>query len=307
MVCRCVQSCLDTKYPALEVIVVDDCSTDDTLSRLANQYTDDARVRSVRNERNSLSAHSRNHGASVASGDYLFFLDDDNILHPSILEEMLKVFNNHPKAGFVAPITGNYDKGRLRVWTVGSFFNPWTSRSEDTRPLPEFVENIPNDIVDYPTKYSPNAFMVSREAFDKVGGFDEVMRMQFDESDFGYRVCAAGFTAFIASRAVTEHHGYQDPDTVPLLRGLGIGRPARAFAFGRNRTIFARRHFNFFQALSVAFIFAPISAVYYGWAALRKGRLDIAFAYLAGTLSGMFGLYSRSRFEWRVGMNAPKT
>ncbi len=301
MVAMCVTSFLATNWPNLEVIVVDDCSPDNTREKIESEFGDDARVKYVKNERNSLSAHSRNHGASVATGDYLFFIDDDNTVRKNILEELVASFDRNPEAGFVAPITGNAVKGRFCVWTIGSYFNPWTSQGRDVRPLPKFVEDIPADALDYPTMYSPNAFMVTRKAFDAVGGFDEVMRMQFDESDFGYRVCEAGFKAFIAAKAITEHHGYLDPGTVPVLRGLGIGRPDRAFAFGRNRSIFARRHYTFLQSLVVAFFFAPISAIYYGQLAFRNKRPDIAWAYIKGSFAGTFGLYPRYDFPWRTG------
>ena len=52
----------------------------------------------------------------------------------------------------------------------------------------------------------------------------------------------------------------------------------------------ARRHFNLPQILSVTFVFAPLSAAYYGLTALKNGRPDIAWAYLKGTLAGMFFL-----------------
>lgn len=294
MVVRCVDSVLAANWENIEVVVVDDCSTDATQEVLAKAFDADNRVICIKNERNSLSAYSRNHGASVATGDYLLFLDDDNIVHKDIFIELMASFERNPGAGLVAPISGNFSKGRLRVWTIGSYFNPWTSMPMDVRPLPAFVEDLPPNILDYPTRYSPNAFMVSREAFDSVGGFDEAMRIMFEESDLGYRICEVGYSAFIAARAVTEHHGYQDPDTTPVLRGLGLGRPDRAFVFGRNRTIFARRHFSFLQALSVAFVFAPLSAVYYGMVALRNHRIDIAWAYAKGSFAGTFGLYRHS-------------
>jgi hypothetical protein len=71
---------------------------------------------------------------------------------------------------------------------------------------------------------------------------------------------------------------------------LGIEKPYRTFCFARNRIRFARRHFSFVQALSVAFIFAPLSAVYYGLVALKNKRYDIAWAYLKGTVRGILGV-----------------
>lgn len=301
MVCDCVQSVLDTGYPDLEVIVVDDCSPDNTAEIIESRFGKNPTVRYVRNKRNSLLAHSRNHGAEYATGDFIFFLDDDNVVHHDIFAEILASFGRHPKAGLVAPMACDMDKGRRRVWTIGSYFNPWTSQCADRRPKPEYVEDIPEDVDEYPTLYSPNAFVVTREVFDVSGGFDEVMRMTYEESDFGSRVTKAGFEAYISARARTDHYGYVDSGTAPVLRRLGIGRPARAFTFARNRMIFARRHFTFLQSLVIATVFAPLSAMYYGWVALKNRRIDIAAAYCAGTIAGILGIYAKSRFDCKAG------
>jgi hypothetical protein len=73
---------------------------------------------------------------------------------------------------------------------------------------------------------------------------------------------------------------------------LGIEKPYRTYCFARNRIRFARRHFSFLQTLSVAIIFAPLSAVYYGLVALKNRRADIAWAYFKGTICGMFEMKS---------------
>ena len=85
MVCRCVRSVLATNYPGLEVIVVDDCSPDDTSDRLKSEFG--TAVRCIRNEKNSFQAVSRNNGARIAKGDFLFFLDDDNKVDATLICE----------------------------------------------------------------------------------------------------------------------------------------------------------------------------------------------------------------------------
>ena len=288
MVCDCVASVLAAEGPEREVIVVDDCSPDGTAASLRERFGDDARVRSVRNDVNSFQAVSRNRGAACAKGEWLLFLDDDNLLNPRALVELLACFERHPDAGLVAPLSVHRRPGKENlVWTLGSDFSRWTSRPRDVGAnLP--LERMPYEPADRPTTYSPNAFMVPRVIYERLGGMDERYVQIFEESDFGWRVVESGRSAWIATRARTWHLGFLEPGCVSELRALGIEKPYRTYCFARNRLRFARRHFSFLQALSVALVFAPLSAIYYGWAALKNRRPAIALAYLRGTLAGIF-------------------
>lgn len=290
MVCDCVASALAQKDVSLEVIVVDDCSPDNTEERIKARFGGDSRVKYIRNERNSFQAVSRNKGARAATGEYLFFLDDDNILEPDSVAELLECFRRHPDAGLVAPLSVHQREAhRNLIWTLGSDFNRWTSQPKDTHPNLPF-DKLPEEPIDWPTTYSPNAFMVSRNVFDAVCGFEENFEQIFEESDFGWKVIESGRTAWIAARARTMHYGFLEPGCVPALRQLGIEKPRRTYCFARNRLRFARRHFSWLQILSVTFVFAPLSAAYYCSVALRNRCPDIAWAYLKGTLAGILRL-----------------
>ena len=287
MVVDCVASVLAAKGVAREVIVVDDASPDDTAQRLNERFGHDSRLRYLRNERNSFQAVSRNRGASVAKGEFLLFLDDDNIVDADIFTELLACVRRHPDAGLVAPLAVHEREGKeCLIWTLGSDFNRWTSRPCDRGANLPFKE-LPTEPADYATTYSPNAFLVPRRLYEELGGMDERYIQIFEESDFGWRLCERGYTAWIASRARTRHLGFLEPGCVPELRRLGIEKPYRTYCFARNRLRFAHRHFNRWQRLSVAAVFAPLSAVYYALTALRNRRPDIAWAYIKGTISGM--------------------
>ena len=290
MVCDCVASVLATGYPDLEVLVVDDCSPDDTGARMAARFGADARVKYLRNERNAFQAVSRNRGFAASSGDYVLILDDDNLVDRAIFDELLACFARHPDAGLVAPLAVHRRPGKDGlVWTLGSDFSRWTSRPAD-HGANSPVAALPAEPADYSTTYSPNAFMVPRDVYEELGGMEESFVQIFEESDFGWRVCESGRTGWIATRARTDHLGFLEPGCVPELRMLGIEKPYRTYCFARNRLRFARRHFNFPQVLSVTLVFAPLSVVYYGLVALRNRRVDIAWAYLKGTVVGMSGL-----------------
>jgi hypothetical protein len=233
---------------------------------------------------------SRNNGAKIATGDYLFFLDDDNIVDKRIFIEMTRAFSGNARLGLVAPMAVHMRPGKNNViWSLGSDFNRWTSQPKDYCPnLP--VAELPESPASYPTSYYPNGFMVPRKVFDAVGGFDEKYIQIFEESDFGWKIGEAGYEEIVLTTARTEHHGFLEPGCVPELRQLGIEKPYRTYCFARNRLRFARRHFSPLQILSVMFVFAPLSAVYYGLVAIKNRRPDIAWAYFKGTIAGVLGL-----------------
>ncbi len=290
MVCDCVASVLAQENVVLELIVVDDCSPDDTKARIEERFGGDSRVKYIRNERNSFQAVSRNNGAKIAQGEFLLFLDDDNIIGANALATLVEGFRKNPKLGFAAPMAVHKRPGKNNlIWSLGSDFNRWTSQPKDNCPnLP--LEKLPPEPKTYPTSYYPNGFMVPRAVYDAVGGFDETYEQIFEESDFGWKIREAGYEAIISTVARTDHLGFLEPGCVPELRQLGIEKPYRTYCFARNRLRFARKHFSFFQAFSVTLVFAPLSAAYYGLVAQRNHRPDIAWAYLKGTIRGILAL-----------------
>jgi len=290
MVCDCVASALSQQGVSLEVIVVDDCSPDNTGEMIKARFAGDERIKYIRNDRNSFQAVSRNKGARESKGEYLFFLDDDNLLKPDAAHEILECFKRHPDAGLVAPLSV-HQRPNLEnlVWTLGSDFNRWTSQPKDKfASIP--IAKLPAEQIDWPTTYSPNAFMIPRSIFDKSGGFDEALVQIFEESDLGWKIIESGHSAWIATLARTDHLGFLEPGCVAKLRQLGIEKPYRTYCFARNRLRFAKRHFSLLQSASVTLIFAPLSAAYYTMVAIKNRRADIAWAYLKGTIAGILGL-----------------
>lgn len=82
-----IQCLLGQTYEKLEIILVDDCSTD--RSRSIIEAIPDERIRVFRNERNRGPAYTRNHGIREASGRYLAYLDADDLCDKDKLEKQL--------------------------------------------------------------------------------------------------------------------------------------------------------------------------------------------------------------------------
>ncbi len=90
---ECLNSLIAQTYRHLEIILVDDGSTDTSLE-IAKQYLSDRRIKLICKENGGLSS-ARNAGMREASGDFIAFIDSDDYLCTTYLEEMLKVLELH--------------------------------------------------------------------------------------------------------------------------------------------------------------------------------------------------------------------
>ncbi len=98
LVCESIDSALAQDYPNLEVIVVDDGSTDATAEELPRRYGD--RVRYIRQENRGPSA-ARNAGIEAARGEFIAFLDSDDLWHPEKTSRQIAAIAGHEEYGFV--------------------------------------------------------------------------------------------------------------------------------------------------------------------------------------------------------------
>ncbi len=92
-----VESVFNQTYPNLELIVVDDGSTDNT-ARLMEHYHE---VKYIRQHNKGLSS-ARNTGIANSTGTYLVFLDADDLLYPHAVATNIKYFETHPQCGFIS-------------------------------------------------------------------------------------------------------------------------------------------------------------------------------------------------------------
>ncbi len=92
VISRAVNSVLNQSFNHFEIIVVDDCSTDDSLKRILE--FDDSRIRLIKLEKNSGAAVARNEGIKVSKGEYVSLLDSDDFYEPEFLETSLNFLEN---------------------------------------------------------------------------------------------------------------------------------------------------------------------------------------------------------------------
>jgi glycosyltransferase involved in cell wall biosynthesis len=96
---ECIDSALSQSYPDLEILIVDDASTDDTIT-IARSFKDH-RIRIVANEKNRGLVANWNESVRLAKGEFIKFLFQDDVLRPACVERMMELFSTHPRLGLV--------------------------------------------------------------------------------------------------------------------------------------------------------------------------------------------------------------
>jgi colanic acid/amylovoran biosynthesis glycosyltransferase len=101
LICRAIESVLVQSYNSIELIIIDDGSTDAT-EEAVNRYTDNSSITiKYFKKSNGGCASARNKGVELASGDFVAFLDSDDLWMPNALYLMVEALKKNPSADFV--------------------------------------------------------------------------------------------------------------------------------------------------------------------------------------------------------------
>jgi glycosyltransferase involved in cell wall biosynthesis len=158
-----IESVLAQTYSPLELIVVDDGSTDQT-GAVASAYSE----ATVITQENSGPSTARNRGAAVARGEFLAFHDSDDAMTPDKLAVQVGHMLDNPGVGCVLA------EQELLV-EPGAELPFWVEGSE----VPVVMPPRPAELADEPDVH-PMTMVVRRETFERVGRFDESMRAAED-------------------------------------------------------------------------------------------------------------------------------
>jgi GT2 family glycosyltransferase len=211
-----LDACLASVEPeratvSLEVIVIDNGSSDGSVRMVEEKYPAAMLVKNVRNEG---FARPNNEGLRRSRGRFLLLLNSDTVVRPGAFRRMADFLEAHPDAGACGPRL-IYPDGRLQYSAKG-FPTVWTHFCDMTGldrlfPASRLFGRGEMRYFDYEHEGTADhlmaaAFLVRRETYEQVGELDERFAIYYNDMDWCFRMVRAGWTIWYLPDAIVEHH-----------------------------------------------------------------------------------------------------
>lgn len=183
---QCLESILCQSFTDFEVILIDDCSKDDSL-QVIEPFLKDPRVRLLSHKENAGFVPSLTEGVEASSSAYMTVISaDDFILNPSAFEQQMRLLETHPSTSFC--------------------YASWRYMSTDTRALgnvvpfsEDHVWSGEREFREFCTRFYVlhTGTIIRRSAYQAVGGYDTSIRFTVDNTMWA-QLCSAGDVAYVA-------------------------------------------------------------------------------------------------------------
>lgn len=232
----CVESVLNQSYTNWELLISDDCSTDNTAEIIKDYMVRDTRVIGITHKHNLGLPRNRNTALSAAKGQLVFFIEDDLVLHRDCLERLVSTYHSFDTHNIVIVprLIENTEPDKEAVRrNVPFYVNKFTG---------EIFNNYGQDYGSVLEVDMGHACCIyPRSHLQAIGGYEEEAYKGTycrEESDLNMRLINRGFKFYFQPAAVADHNRV----------GTGgcrlSGRLRQTYYYARNHIVFLLRNFG---------------------------------------------------------------
>ena len=217
---------------SMEVIVVDNASTEDKASFIQNNYPN---VKVLRNEKNLGFAGGNNLGIKAAKGKYIFLVNNDTIFKDVNVQSLIDRLESSPKIGVVCPKI-RFSWGNNPIQFTG--YTPLSKITVRNKSIGFGEEDRGQYNTPHSTPYAHGAaMMIKREVINKVGLMPECYFLYYEELDWSMMITRAGYEIWYEPACTIYHKESQT---------TGQNSPLRTYYITRNRLLLVKRNWKSF-------------------------------------------------------------
>lgn len=255
---------------SLEVIVVDNASTQDETSIIKSKFP---KVKVVRSDINLGFAGGNNLGFKSSKGKYIFFVNNDTYFKAFNIDVLIQRLQSSTDIGIVCPKIRFSDNGQHIQYAGYTKISRITTRNKS------IGYNEPDkgqyDIA-HPTYYAHGAaMMVKREVIEQVGMMPEGFFLYYEEIDWSIKITNAGFKIWYEPGFTIFHKES---------RSTGHNSPTRTYYLTRNRFLLVKRNNKGINKL-ISYFYLFLVGVKDYLINLINGRKDISKSIMAGIIT----------------------
>lgn len=267
----CLNSLAKQTYQPIEVIIVDNASTDNSEKLVKSDFS---WVKWIGLPENRGFTGACNEGLRAAKGEFLALLNNDTEVDSRWAEAVVDAFNRHPEIGSVASKMLLFDR-RDHIHTAGDYFT--TNGRAGNRGVWQRDEGQ-FDQEEYVFSACGGSSVYRRAMLDEIGLLDDDFFFSSEDIDLGWRAQLAGWRCLYTPHAIVYHH----------LSATGGGVTA-SYHDGRNLLYILVK--NVPSAIWRKYGFSIVrTQMLLAWQALRAWRGAAARARLRGMLAGLVGV-----------------
>ena len=196
VIIECIQSLLDQDRSEIEVIISDNGSKDGSIEYLQRSFPS---IKIIENGKNLGFGSAINKGLVIAKGDYIIFLNSDLKLNPKCIGELVKLLESDSNIGGAIPKILHIDQQNT-INSLGVLIN-FTGIA-----YPNLLGQKDPDWIEPFESACGGIFMLRREVYETVGGFDEDLFLYHEDHDLSWRIRLAGWYLKVNPKATMYHH-----------------------------------------------------------------------------------------------------
>lgn len=263
---ECLISLSACSYKGVAIIVVDNCSTDDSIPQLLSVQKQLGFVLLKSSENKGFSA-GNNIGIRYAlnsNADYVLLLNNDTLVEPNFLEKLINGFEGNPKCGVtIGKIY--YENKRDTIWYAGGSLNLRTARTEHWSygEKDKMSKAHPQKV----TFATGCCLCLSRTLIETIGLLDERYFLYEEDAEYCFRILQAGYEIIYIPDAIIYHK---------VSSSTGVTSAKTQFYTMRNKYLMIQQHFKGINKI-YAYSYSTVQMLY----RCLKGELKFCYYFAA--------------------------